>query len=91
MINPSCIKTGIFWFEYVSTMAADALAPCIVGTPAAPGHQLPWYVLNMFDKQFHFFQKKGFQLENKNNFVCPKQIQFDKGYSWTYWISWKEH
>ena len=58
-INPYGTEYGIFWKNYVSSMAADALAPCLTKTPVA-------MILTMRDNQLLVF--------NKGKFQPPEQI-----------------
>ena len=53
-IHPSDAEMGIFWVNYVNTIAADALAPCVT-TPSAAME------LIRKDKWFQDHEK-GFQL-----------------------------
>ena len=54
-INPSGAETKIFWDNWVTTMAVNALAPC---TPKSSETLL----LMMLNEQVLVFQKEGFQL-----------------------------
>ena len=72
-VNPSGDETGIFGKNYLNTMTADDLAPCIARSSAA-------MVLIMEDEQIHVFHEVGFQLpvpsqcwemkQNANIFLC---------------------
>ena len=50
--NPCGAGTGMFWDNYINTMAVDALAPCVARSSAAMG-------LTMQDRRVLVFHKEG--------------------------------
>ena len=52
--NVSCVETRMYSENYVNSMAADGLVPCIVRPSAA-------MVLTLYDKQILVLHKEGFQ------------------------------
>ena len=65
-MNSFGADTRMFHADYVNTMAADALAPCVARASAAT-------VLTLYDKLVLAFHEEGFQLPAHS--LCQEMIK----------------